>query len=177
MNKLVKSIGAALLAIGLGIGIYYGNKYSVSPEQRLAKAELVVKEIPDIKAKLPEIGDYILMPGKLDGDTLAQTRVNIEGPAEILVDLDKVAKVHDRLEPVIGHELYHIWEAKQIYGGPAKFLELVKSEKAKTDWHNRVYEQSAIKRENDLRLYLISTYPKEYSSMAKSRDLQNNRKF
>ena len=110
----------------------------------------------------------------MPGEILAQTTIN-EGNATIIVDVSKVNKTHDRLEPVIGHELYHIWEAYFVYGGVENFSDIVAKEKPISVWQNRSYEKSTIQRENNLRKSLKTSYPNEFNTMSLTRELQNSK--
>jgi hypothetical protein len=89
----------------------------------------------------------------------------------IQVDVSKVNRSRDQLEPVIGHEIGHVYDAYFKYGIP-KFLELIKEEST-LPWGSRTLEQSAIVFENSIRLELHQSG--NYPSMAQTREDQNQR--
>jgi hypothetical protein len=108
--------------------------------------------------------------GDLKGDTLAQTEIFYDH-AVITVDVLRVDQAHDRLEPVIGHEMYHVVDARLKYGIDS-FYQLVERDRNK-DWHYRELEMSAIAQENSLRQRLLMQ--SKYKGMASTRDMQNRR--
>lgn len=171
-------IGAGILL--LGTGIYYSNKSFVPYKKQVEIAETtLISRSPDIAIKLNEVGRHttITLTAKdLPGDILAQTRITT-GSAEITVDVRKVKLRRDRLEPVIGHEIYHVWEAYYVYGGVDSFCTIVNTEKPTKNWWDRSYEKTAIVRENSLRQYLKEHYYKDYVSMSSTRELQNNKTY
>ena len=178
-SKILKYIGIAVAVIGLGTAIYIGQKNSIPYQQQVELVDAKIREqSPDIFVKVGEImqkTNYTIKAGELAGEVLAQTKV-MESGAEITVDVRKVNAHNDRLEPVIGHEIYHIWEAYYVYGGVDPFSQLVANEKPINNWQDRTFEKSAIARENELRRYLKAKYPKEYGTMSSTREAQNKKK-
>ena len=162
-----RSVLTGIAGLGAIAILYMGISNYEPSAHRLEQSRLeLVLESPDIADKMKAIQavtDVVLTSGTLEGTTLAATTISIDGSdATIIVDVDKVEKTHDRLEPVIGHELYHVWEAYYVYGGPDKFCNLVTSEKPIKQWYDRTYERSAILRENQLRSFLKAKFPSKY---------------
>lgn len=180
MNTITKyvTIGIVITAIMLA-GRWYSKKTFIPHSIRLETATVnVTKQSSDVQLKLMAIQsktNVIITNDTLPGEVLAQTSIN-EDASTIIVDVDKVTLKKDRLEPVIAHEIFHVWEAYYIYGGIDKFTVLVNSEKETSIWENRSYEKTAIARENALRKYLKDSFSKEYRSMPITRELQNRRK-
>lgn len=176
MNSTMNKVLIGLGVIVLGAVVYYGIKHpGLTPEQKLeqAQANLFI-DSPKTKALFDSVmKDYqiIIKPERLSGDAEGRTTITTTS-ATVLIDVDKVAKNHDRLEPVLAHELFHINDAKNVYGFD-KFFALVEEDKA-LDWWNKRVEKSAYLQEDALRQELIKT--NKYSSMAPTRSLQNRRK-
>jgi hypothetical protein len=103
-------------------------------------------------------------------DVLGRTAV-FSDHAEITVDVFKVTQKHDRLEPVLGHEIFHVRDARRKYG-IEEFCAIVAREKD-LPWGERTVEKSAKAQEDLLRKELLSTG--KYTGMAPTRDLQNSR--
>lgn len=106
----------------------------------------------------------------LTGAVEANTEV-YEDHAVINVDVIDVERRRDCLEAVIGHEMYHVVDARTRYGIP-KFFALVERDKD-LDWHQREVEKSAVAQEDALRQRLLNN-PK-YRGMAPTRNAQNSR--
>lgn len=178
MGNTWKYIVACGLLIGMGWVIYTGRQNTIPHEQQLQMVETkLIQQSPDIAKKIAEINaeiQFTVSDGKLATGTLATTEIK-EDSATITVDVSQVLSTHDRLEPVLGHEIYHVWECYYIYGGATKFIALVNSEKPNRDWADRSFEKSAIARENQLRVWLKTNFPAEYRTMRPSRELQNTR--
>lgn len=110
--------------------------------------------------------------GELPGATLASTYVTSE-TATIIIDIDKVNKVHDNLVPVLAHEIYHTRDAF-LLRSPAEFIALVDGEKG-LPWGSRTVEKEAIMAEDLLRAKLLKQDPKAFNGMAYSRAEANRR--
>lgn len=108
--------------------------------------------------------------GTLPEGVLGRTLVTETG-AQVTVDTHQVIQRRDRLEPVIGHELIHIHDARFKFGMP-QFIEIVSKERD-LPWDQRTVEKSAIEQENQLRKELIATG--RYKGMPETRQLQNQR--
>jgi hypothetical protein len=176
MNNTTKQILIVLGVIVLGAAIYYGIKHpGLTPEQKLEQAQTnLFNDAPRVKTLYTSLmKDYqiIIKPEQLTGDTEGRTVIT-ETSATVSIDVNKVAKKHDRLEPVLAHELFHISDAKLVYGFD-KFFALVEADKSK-NWWDREVEISAYNQEDDLRKELIKTG--KYGGMASTRKQQNNRK-
>lgn len=134
----------------------------------------LVLNSPNMKAIWNNIqkNDYTvqLKDGDLPGDTLGSTEISESG-AVITVDVFKVGRKHDCLEAVIGHELFHINDARFKYGVP-EFIEIVMRD-APLPWDQRELEQSATRQEDSLRAEL-RTLP-AYNAIAPTRRVQNIR--
>lgn len=104
--------------------------------------------------------------GDLKGLTMAATTVK-RGSVHIVFDWNEIQTLHERLEPVIAHEVAHAYEAYNVYGFD-RFVTLVQADKDKP-WGQRTVEKSAIELENQTRQALLQRYPKEFSGMRKTR--------
>ena len=173
MNRTIRIVLISAAAILIGYGMFYSHKHSApsnTEKVRIALSNLI-SESPDCKALYSSLSGVQLQAGIIEknGD-LAHTEVKSDGSITITVDVNEVSKYHDRLEPVIAHELLHAYDALTL--GIDKFIEIANSEKSK-DWKERSLEIHAIAWENTTRQYLIAHYPKEYRSMRPTRQLQN----
>lgn len=121
-----------------------------------------------------KVAGYIvsITRGTLEGNVEGRTVVTPHG-AVVVIDVIKVIRKRDRLEPVIGHELFHVNDALTVYGID-KFLNICADESS-LPWRHKTLEQTAIKQENELRARLIAAHPETYTGMATTRDLQNAR--
>lgn len=176
MNSTLQKVLIVLGVIGLGAAVWYGITHpGLTPEQRLEQAQAnLFLDSPKTKALYESLmKDYtiIIKPERLSGDAEGRTTITTEY-ALVLIDTDKVARHRDRLEPVLAHELFHINDAKNIYGFD-KFFSMV-SEDEHLDWWLKRVEKSAYTQEDTLRKELIKTG--KYDSLAPSRQQQNNRK-
>ena len=108
---------------------------------------------------------------ELEGAVEARTHLSAESEPFIEVDVRKVLKLRDRLEPVMGHEIGHVHDAYYKYG-VANFISIVASE-SRMSWDQRTVEKSAIVFENQVRAELLKDHAKEYSGMAPTRERQN----
>lgn len=167
LRLLLALIGAVLVVWGLSCNMK-------SSEQRLQEATQAV--LVDDGSLCQDYSRAIegypvdILVATLPGDVLANTSV-FNDHAVIRVDVSKVMRKRDRLEPVLGHEIYHVVDARFKYG-LENFYALVERDKAK-DWHYREVEVSAVQQENALRQRLLKS-PK-YQGMAATRELQNGR--
>jgi hypothetical protein len=125
------------------------------------------------KAELNARGiSFTVVNATLEGDVEARTHIQIGSDPWIEVDVRKTLNVkRDRLEPVIGHEIGHIYDANFVYGVP-QFIAIVAKEAA-MPWDQRTVEKSAIVRENEIRKQLLETHFQEYKTMAPTRERQN----
>lgn len=176
MNSTIQKILIVLGVIGLGAAVYYGIKHpGLTPAQKLEQAQVnLFNDSPKTKLLFESLmKDYqiIIKPERLSGEAEGRTTITTTS-ATVLIDIDKVAKNRDRLEPVLAHELFHINDAKNVYGFD-KFFSLVEEDKNLSWWNKRV-EISAYTQEDLLRKELIQT--RKYGSMAPTRQLQNKRK-
>jgi hypothetical protein len=173
MNKTIKFALIGIAAALIGYGMFYSSRHSISDKTKVQTAlENLLKESPENNSIYNVVSaKFTIQDGVIDkqGD-LAHTEVKSNGSITITVDVNEVSKYHDRLEPVIAHELLHAYDALTL--GIDKFIEIANSEKSK-DWKERSLEIHAIAWENTTRQYLIAHYPKEYRSMRPTRQLQN----
>lgn len=101
--------------------------------------------------------------GDLKGLTLAATAVRSDS-IHITFDWNEIQSKHERLEPIIAHEIDHAYEAYNVYGYD-QFVQIVEQERVKP-WNQRTVEKSAISLENQTRRLLLKTYPKEFRGMS-----------
>lgn len=131
------------------------------------------KKIHDRYLEITKLTEWNIVVARLEGEIEAKTHLLIGANPWIEVDVSKVGMKHDRLEPVIGHEINHVWDAYFKYG-LEDFCAIVARE-ANLPWDQRTVEKSAIQAENELRAQLLKDFPKEYGGMAPTRVRQNNR--
>lgn len=139
-----------------------------TPQQQIQGAlENLLALSPSDNAKLAEDNIPISWKvGMLSGDTLAATAI-YHDHAEITFDLNKINSKHERLEPVIAHELDHVHDAYKVFGVD-KFISIAESEK-NLPWKERTLEKSALIQEDATREFLLKTYPSKFKGMASKR--------
>jgi Fe2+ transport system protein FeoA len=170
----MKKIGPYMLILLGVLLLIWGASCNKPAGQRLTEAaqQVLVDDTPLRLAYGNATMGYPvkIQMGTLEGETLAATTI-YQDHAVITVDVTKVALRRDRLEPVIGHEMYHVVDAVLRYGIP-EFCAKVARDKD-LPWQAREVELSAIQQENDLRQRLLEL-PK-YKGMAATRESQNSR--
>lgn len=115
----------------------------------------------------------VIKNATLPGDIEATTTISDYSDPVIEVDVFKVLQKHDRLEPVIGHEIFHVYSAYYLYG-VQEFQQIVARE-ANLPWEERTVEKSAIEQEDIIRTQLIMHNPSRYKGMPLTRKDQNRR--
>ena len=193
-----KSNNGILLAILIAVGIAAliirtQNKTPtviVEPQVALKEAEINGIRYSSIMAnirrdiqKLQDDGTLTLTirPGKLTNPILGQTSViinNAEGKIEctVVMDIEDAVRAGDRVEPLLGHELKHVWDALFLYDktdpytSAAKFIETANRQKGNTLYKEREVESSAIGIENSIRKELKATKNPIFSSLPESRE-------
>lgn len=182
LNKNIKNTLIIISIILIGIGIYYGNKNIISDEKKIENAfNNLLDKSPDNRKIFEEITKNNITiefkPGNLQNDDLGKTIIfdnnNSNGHASVTIDLNRVFEKRDRLEPIIAHELKHIYDAYFIFGFK-RFNELVLNEKD-VNWWNRTLEKSAISFEDQTRQFLKTNYQNEFKGMSHKREFQNKR--
>jgi hypothetical protein len=170
MNKLVLVLTLFML------GCIPPETYQTKNLEVHTAMKLLWKDNPDSLVILKDVhakGIKIhISLGTLPGATLASTSIWTNS-AIIIIDIDKVTKVHDNLVPVLAHEIYHTRDA-YLLGTPESFIAIVEREK-NISWENRTVEAAAIKAEDALRLKLIKQDPQSFKGMAPSRAEANRR--
>jgi hypothetical protein len=121
----------------------------ISALQRENKLELTIKD------------------GDLPGNTLGQTSISLTTDkiiCNIIIDTDKARLAGDRIEPLLGHELKHVWDALFLYDkknpitSTELFLAIVDRDKQIVH-NNREVELSAITTEDKIRTELLKSGP------------------
>ena len=121
--------------------------------------------------------------GKLPGYVFGQTTIYFqEGKphCDIIIDVDKTAAVGDKIEPLLAHELKHVWDALFLYdktdinSSVTKFLAIVDRDK-KTIHNSREVELSAISVEDTVRKELLHSGATAFNDMPGSRALADIR--
>ena len=141
-----------------------------------------MKYIYDEIKKLQTSGNLILTitPGKLPSPILGQTTLDIDDSgkiitAKIVLDIDKAEKAGDRLEPLLGHELKHVWDALFLYDKTSpiestrKFISAANIDSKTKLYKDRGVESSAIAIEDIIRKELINSKNKDFIDMPSSR--------
>jgi len=120
------------------------------------------KEIKDLQ----QVGvlNLTIKPGNLVSPVLGETHVNInsDGIIEctVIIDVEDAIAAGDRVEPLLGHELKHVWDAlflydkKDPFASASKFISTANEEKSRS-YKNREVESSAIGIEDIIRKELI----------------------
>lgn len=165
----MKYLGILLLLLLITCGVKQTN------EQRINVAiNNLIADAPDLMTEINKSGlPPVITIGELPGEVLGQTSIYYNGTVTIVIDVNKVLRKHDRLEPVIGHEYYHVLDARNKYGVD-NFIGIFIRDKD-VQYYNKELEISAIKQEDALRQRLLSTG--KYKGMASSRIIQNSRDF
>lgn len=127
-------------------------------------------ECPEVQKWLSEIPYPIVweLSNCLPEGTLATTTVYNDS-ALIKVNVGAVRNRRDYLEPILAHEIYHVWDAYNGVGVVAFKEHVAKSQKV--PWKHRLLEQRATAAEHRVRVYLLTNYPKAYRCMPLHRDL------
>lgn len=106
--------------------------------------------------------DITIKDGDLSGNVLGQTSINIENDkiiCNIIIDVDKARLAGDRVEPLLAHELKHVWDALFLYDkkdpkvSTSIFITTVERDK-QISHNNREVELSAIATEDKVRAEL-----------------------
>ena len=121
-----------------------------------------------INTYLPALG-FEIIAEELPGQSEAQTRV-FSDHVVIAIDIEKIKRLRDCPEAVIGHELKHADDAFTM--GLGRYIETVNAQRDKDWWHKDV-ELDAIDFEDRLRARLRATG--NYNSIAPTRAEQNRR--
>lgn len=139
-------------------------------EQQIQSAlENLLQLSPADNAKLKAIPVPISWKiGDLKGTTLAQTAI-FHDRVEITFDWNEISLKHERLEPIIAHELDHAYDAYIIFGVD-RFITIVGEEKA-LPWRDRTLEKSALKQEAETRQFLLKSYPEKFKGMKSERSI------
>ena len=119
----------------------------------------------------------VIFNHKLDANTLGQTQITLSNNkiiCTVSIDVDKALRAGDRLEPLLGHELKHVWDALFLYDNkdPMKsaqlFIDSANASKVVT-YKNREVEASAIKVEDTIRKELIESKNEAFLHLPESR--------
>lgn len=190
----IKTSNGALLGILLVLLVIavisktFKSAPKISPEVILTTStESVVKHSNTLASIYKDIQkvqaenklDLIIRNGKLTNPILGQTTVNLNEEGKIVcvitMDVEKAEAAGDKVEPLLGHELKHVWDAlflydtKDPYVSAAKFIEAANVGK-KNLYKDREVESSAIGVENTIRKELILSEDPEFSNLPKTRD-------
>ena len=128
-----------------------------------------------------------LVKGILPNPILGQTSITINETgkieAKIVLDVDDALLAGDQVEPLLGHELKHVWDAlflydKNPYASVGKFIETANEQK-RTLYRDREVESSAINTEDLIRKELINSKSPNFALLPNSRSqadvLYNNK--
>ena len=163
---MFKYIFVALISV-----LLFLNCNQQTPEQKIQNALInLLSKSPEDNRKMMEIHNINISwsIGTIGNNTLAATTITNNG-AHIVFDYRAIEVRREFLEPIIAHELDHIHDAFLIYGVD-NFIKISNEEKD-LKWRDRTLEKSAIKQEDQTRLYLIENYPKEFKGMSPTRIL------
>ena len=127
--------------------------------------------------------EITIKDGDLGGNTLGQTSINIAGNkvvCVITIDTDKALAAGDKIEPLLGHELKHIWDALFLYDkknyldSAAQFIATVDRDKQIV--HNsREVELSAIATEDKIRAELLKSGNATFNGIPSTRAMADIR--
>jgi hypothetical protein len=116
--------------------------------------------------------------GKLSNPILGQTSIIINSDnkieASIVIDVEDAVRAGDRVEPLLGHELKHVWDALFLYDktdnyvSVSKFIATANNEKTKL-YRDREVESSAIGIEDSIRHELVSSKNDIFKHLPKTR--------
>lgn len=161
--RLIKYFLTLTLLVGL-----ITCKPQPTPQQKIQSAlEVLLQLSPEDNARFHQITVPITWSiGDLKGTTLAATTIYYDR-AEIVFDWQEIQLKRERLEPIIAHELDHIYDAFIVYGAP-EFTLIVEKEKS-LPWKDRTVEKSALNKESQTRRFLLKTYPDKFKGMLPDR--------
>jgi len=169
------AVGAVIILAAAGYGIYKGNINALTDQQQIELAfNKLLANSPSTVKILGAVDITKISNEKLKGSDLGQTAIYADGSFTIKIDVEDVKRCYDRLEPVLAHEIFHVWQAT-VKSTPEQFIEMVNREKATTDWSHRTFEIEAVAWENVIRKELLEANPKEFSGMPETRELTNAR--
>ncbi|MCI4435960.1 MAG: hypothetical protein JHC33_04015 [Ignisphaera sp.] len=178
-----------VLAVLLGIVLVVKRKPSVPPvppeiviinaEQSMLTysptAAIMWKDISALQREDKLI--LTIKDGDLHGNTLGQTSINIVDNkiiCNITIDTDKAKLAGDLVEPLLGHELKHVWDALFLYdkknpvASTEAFIATVYRDKEIVH-NNREVELSAIAAEDKIRSEFIESGNTVFNGMPTSR--------
>ena len=127
--------------------------------------------------------DLIIRTGKLPPAVEGQATISVIGDvieALVVIDTDNIAKVNDNIEPALGHEFKHVWDALFVYDkDPQKSVKRYSSldqvGRKEEDYEDRKVEYSAILTEDVIRKELKNSGNIMYINMPKSREELDSR--
>ena len=175
MRSFKYAVGLAVLAL-VSYGIFVSNQHALTDAQKLDRALIqLLKDSPSTLELWKHLGapTSVIQAVDLHGADLGTTTVFEDGTFQIRVDVEAIRLKHDRLEPVLAHEIYHAWDAQKK--GPGSFIATVLAEKPNIAWWNRSFEKPAVAWENKVRAELKQLNPPEYATMPATRELANAR--
>jgi hypothetical protein len=131
--------------------------------------------------KLQDAGivELSISAGTLPNPILGQTKININSEGKIVcsivLDVSDAVKAGDRAEPLLGHELKHVWDTLYLYdkkdpfASALIFIQTVANQ-TKVLYHDREVESSAIGIENIIRQELKASKNPIFTNMPASRE-------
>lgn len=184
-----------ILAILLVTVLVVKNKPSappISPEVAMTVAgQNILSCSPTASATWKDISalqrenklDLTIKDDDLGGNTLGQTSITVTDNkvvCVIIIDSGKATKSGDKIEPLLGHELKHVWDALFMYDkknpivSAENFIATVYRDKEMV--HNsREVELSAIAYEDKVRLELLKSGNTAFNGMPNSRAMADIR--
>jgi hypothetical protein len=190
-NTTLLIIIAVICVMALVTKFYKQNLPKVDSTITLAHAQQVGVDCSPTMAKIYKEVKALQLDGKLDlkissgplpNPILGQTSICLGGESEsnkivcsIIIDVEKATLAGDMIEPLLGHELKHVWDALFLfdntssYISTAKFIETANDNK-KILHHSREVESSAINVENSIRKELLLSGNKIFDNLPKTRE-------
>jgi hypothetical protein len=165
-----------ILAILLGItfGVKKKSTSPIPPEVVMTTAtQAVLTYSPTASSMWKDISalqrenklELTIKDGDLHGNILGQTSISLATDkiiCNIIIDTNKARFSGDRVEPLLGHELKHVWDALFLYDkknpitSTELFLAIVDRDK-QIIHNNREVELSAITTEDKIRTELLKS--------------------
>lgn len=149
----------------------YQARYVARLDQAIARLLQDSEIVASWYAKINQEHALTIATADLETGVEARTWIHLENEPSIILDLQAIASYGDWPEPVLAHEIGHVYDAYYTYG-VARFIEIVNAE-LQLPWHLRTVEKSAIAREDAIRAELRKDHPKLYSGMPRTRKAQN----
>ena len=168
MSSVIKKYGLIILGLFVLIFLIKIIVQEPTPQKKLDTAlqNLFIDspKMHNLYQDLMKKGGVTLVCNDLKNSEEGSTKVFEDGHVVVTIDIPQVTKSHDRLEPVIAHELFHVRDFQAM--GYLDFVSIATEDKD-LPWNQRRLEIRAFTEEDIIRKELLSTG--HYGGMARTR--------